>query len=159
MLKPFVTALHDHIVDLSDLKTKTWWEKYLRGVTPFYGVNLTAIRTALHEKAKEFCISEWDPITLLDLADDLFVDPHAEPKLAAMSTLVVQAFPPNCRAWVRRPGGSWSALGETPTRRSVAVGTYEVKVEFKPTGETRIERVEVTAGTTPPVRFAFGAPQ
>ena len=80
-----------------------------------------------------------------------------EPKLPAMSTLVVQAFPANCRAWVRRPGGSWSSLGETPAERAVAVGGYEVKVEFKPTGETRVERVDVKAGATPPVRVAFRA--
>jgi hypothetical protein len=82
-----------------------------------------------------------------------------EPELPSMSTLVVQAFPPNCRAWVRKAGGEWSSLGETPAERSVAVGRYEVKVEFKPTGETRIERVEVRRGKTPPVRVAFGTPR
>jgi hypothetical protein len=78
-------------------------------------------------------------------------------ELPPMSTLVVQAFPPNCRAWVRRPGGTWSSLGETPAERSVAVGSYEVKVEYRPTGEIRLERVKVVRGKTPPVRVAFGS--
>jgi hypothetical protein len=81
------------------------------------------------------------------------VRPPIDPRFA---TLAVQAFPSNCKVYLRRPGGSWRYLDETPAERRVATGRYEVKVQLNPTGETRISKVELEEGANPPVRVAFG---
>ena len=56
-----------------------------------------------------------------------------------LSTLVVQAYPANCKVYLRRPGGRWKYMDETPTERRVATGRYEVQVELNPTGEPRVK--------------------
>lgn len=81
----------------------------------------------------------------------------ARPKFdLSFGKLVVQAFPANCKVYLRRPGGSWKFLDETPAERSVATGRMQVKVELNPTGETRIEEVTLSEGVNPPLRVAFG---
>jgi hypothetical protein len=80
--------------------------------------------------------------------------PSVDPQFA---TLAVQAFPSNCKVFLRRPGGSWRYLDETPAERRVAIGAYEVKVQLNPTGETRVSKLELEEGANPPVRVAFGA--
>jgi hypothetical protein len=74
----------------------------------------------------------------------------------ALTDLVVQAYPSNCKVYLRRPGGKWKYLDDTPARRRVAVGRYEVRVKLNPTGETREQQIELVAGDNPPVRVAFG---
>jgi serine/threonine-protein kinase len=73
-----------------------------------------------------------------------------------LATLVVQAFPSNCKVYVRRPGGRWRYLDETPAKRRVATGDYEVKVQLNPTGETRVKKITLKASGNPPLRVAFG---
>ena len=73
-----------------------------------------------------------------------------------LAALVVQAFPSNCKVFVRKPGGTWRYLDETPARRQVAIGDYEVKVQLNPTGETRVKQVTLKASGNPPVRVSFG---
>jgi len=73
-----------------------------------------------------------------------------------LATLVVQAFPSNCKVFVRKPGGKWKYLDETPAERRVATGDYEVKVQLNPTGETRVNKVTLKASGNPPLRVAFG---
>ena len=72
-----------------------------------------------------------------------------------LGTLVVQAFPSNCEVFLRRPGGAWRRLDETPVERRLAVGAYEVKVVLKPTGESRVVEVELKDQENPPVRVSF----
>jgi hypothetical protein len=72
-----------------------------------------------------------------------------------LGTLVVQAFPANCKAYLRRPGGDWRLLDDTPVSRRVATGSYEVKVVLTPTGETVLRKIELARGDNPPVRVAF----
>ncbi len=72
-----------------------------------------------------------------------------------LATLVVQAFPANCKVYLRRPGGAWRLLDETPVSRRVATGPYEVKVVLAPTGETQVRKIELSTGDNPPVRVAF----
>jgi serine/threonine-protein kinase len=76
---------------------------------------------------------------------------------ARFATLAVQAFPSNCEVFLRRPGGRWKFLDETPAERRVATGRYEIKVQLKPTGESRVTTVELKEGANPPVRVAFGS--
>ena len=73
-----------------------------------------------------------------------------------LATLVVQAFPSNCKVFVRRPGGRWRYIDETPANRRVAAGPYEVKVELNPTGETVVRQIELMSGGNAPVRVSFG---
>ena len=73
-----------------------------------------------------------------------------------LATLIVQAFPSNCKVFVRKPGGKWKYLDETPANRRVATGDYEVKVQLNPTGETHVKQITLNASGNPPVRVAFG---
>ncbi len=73
-----------------------------------------------------------------------------------LAGLAVQAFPSNCKVYLRRPSGRWKYIDETPARRNLATGKYEVKVELNPTGQTRIRKVNLVAGENPPVRVSFG---
>ena len=57
---------------------------------------------------------------------------------------------------MRKPGGKWKYLDETPAKRRVATGDYEVKVQLNPTGETRVKKVTLKASGNPPLRVAFG---
>jgi serine/threonine-protein kinase len=76
--------------------------------------------------------------------------------LPALTTLVVQAFPANCKVFLRRPGGKWKYVDDTPVSRRIAVGRYEVRVQLNPTGETREQTVDLVPGENPPIRVAFG---
>jgi len=80
----------------------------------------------------------------------------AELGARSLATLVVQAFPSNCKVFLRTPGGSWRYIDETPAQRRVSVGRYEVKVELIPTGETIVKQVDLAAGGNPPLRVSFG---
>lgn len=74
---------------------------------------------------------------------------------ARLGTLVVQAFPSNCKVSLKRSDGSWQALGETPFERSLAPGAYEVEVVLNSTGQKETRAVELRAGDNPPVRVSF----
>jgi hypothetical protein len=73
----------------------------------------------------------------------------------ALGTLRVQAFPANCSVSLRRPGGAWREVDETPFERALAPGRYEVRVELKPTGERREQLVILAPGANPPLRVSF----
>ncbi len=73
-----------------------------------------------------------------------------------LASLVVQAYPSNCKVYLRRPSGRWKYIDETPARRNLATGKYEVKVELNPTGQSRVREVNLVAGENPPVRVSFG---
>ena len=75
----------------------------------------------------------------------------------ALATLVVQAFPPNCKVYLKRDGQDWRYLDETPAERRVAAGAYQVKVVLNPTGQEQVREVSLAAGANPPVRVSFGA--
>ena len=55
----------------------------------------------------------------------------------------------------RRRGGRWTFIDTTPLEKTIAVGSYELRVEFVPTGETREESVKITPGRQDPLRFSF----
>lgn len=81
--------------------------------------------------------------------------------LPEMATLVVQAFPANCTVRLRRVGGAWKLLDETPVQREIAAGHYWVQVTYEATGESQEREVDLVPGFNPPLRFAFktgGAP-
>ncbi|MCP3980484.1 MAG: serine/threonine protein kinase [bacterium] len=73
-----------------------------------------------------------------------------------LTELVVQAFPANCKVHLRRPRGKWKYVDETPLRRKLAVGTYEVRVTLNPTGQSELRSIKLEPGVNPPLRVAFG---
>jgi len=72
-----------------------------------------------------------------------------------LSTLVVQAYPANCKIFLRRPGGRWREFDETPARRQLAAGTYDVRVTFNATGESKDQTVKLAPGDNAPIRVSF----
>ena len=80
-------------------------------------------------------------------------------ELPELTTLVMQAFPSNCKVYIRHPGTRFRYVDDTPMRRRVAVGEYDVRVVLNPTGEEKIERVRLGPGDNPPVRVAFRSGQ
>jgi hypothetical protein len=97
----------------------------------------------------------WIDVTIpVDVVGEKRIVP--ELKVPVLTTLVVQAFPANCKVYLRRPGGSWKYLDDTPLRRRIAVGRYDVRVKLNPTGEIREKAIELGPADNPPVRVAFG---
>jgi hypothetical protein len=94
-----------------------------------------------------------DVTTKVNIGAGETTTPPVDPRFA---TLAVQAFPSNCKVFLRKPGGTWKYLDETPAQRRVATGRYEIKVQLNPTGESRVTRVDLSEGVNPPVRVAFG---
>jgi hypothetical protein len=80
-----------------------------------------------------------------------------EPELPEITSLVVQAFPSVARVFLRKPGGTWSFLDETPIERKLAVGRYEVKVDFADGSPSAVRTVRLAPGANPPLRFAPGS--
>lgn len=72
-----------------------------------------------------------------------------------LGSLVVQAFPPNARVYLRRARETWRFVDETPVERELAVGRYEIKVEFVPSGRARTLDVDLGLGENPPVRVSL----
>ena len=72
-----------------------------------------------------------------------------------LATIVVQAFPPNGSAYLRRPGGEWKLLDDVPVRLEIAPGRYEVRVTNGTTGETQEKPVALSPGANPPIKFTF----
>lgn len=95
----------------------------------------------------------------IDVAAEIEVPPSGEVTASLdtppIGTLVVQTYPPNCRVWLRRPGGSWLYLDTTPLRRRLAAGAYELRIRFVPTGETRERPVQVEGSAPTVVRESF----
>jgi hypothetical protein len=73
-----------------------------------------------------------------------------------LATLRVQAYPANCEVHLRRPGGEWRYLDETPAERRVVAGRYEVRVTLKPTRDQALREVDLVEGDNPPLRVSFG---
>jgi len=119
------------------------------------GLELTAGRHAVRAVNEKYWI---DVTTDVDVKAGESVTP--EMPLPALGTLTVQAFPSNCKVYLRRSGGRWSLIDTTPLEKKLAAGAYELRVEFVPTGETREQSVTIAPGKQEPLRFSFaGAPR
>jgi hypothetical protein len=78
-------------------------------------------------------------------------------RLPSLTTLVVQAFPANCTVSLRKPGGRWKEVDETPASLRLATGEYEVRVTLRATGASKEQKVTLRPGENPPLRVSFGA--
>jgi hypothetical protein len=123
-------------------------ERLAKGVSE---VELPEGRHTLRLKNETYWIDVTIPVEIAgggSITPDLALPP--------LTTLVVQAFPANCKVFLRKPGGAWKHVDDTPARRRLAVGKYEVRVTLNPTGESRDQTIELRPGDNPPVRVAFG---
>jgi len=114
------------------------------------GIELTAGEHVIRAVSKRYWI---DVTTRVEVPADGDVTP--ELRIPPLAWLTVQAFPANCKVYLRRPRGRWVFLDTIPVRRKIAAGTYDVKVEFVPTGESREQTVELSAASEEPLRFSF----
>ena len=80
----------------------------------------------------------------------------ADVRTPELTTLVVLAVPSNCKVFLRKPGGEWKYVDDTPARRRLAVGSYELRVKLNPTGQTKDQSIELVAGENPAFRVSFG---
>jgi len=65
-------------------RSRSWWERYLRGSTPFRGVPMAAIRAELHAWLAAHALDGADAARQFDFAADLIRQPHTEDKLPGM---------------------------------------------------------------------------
>jgi serine/threonine-protein kinase len=81
----------------------------------------------------------------------------ARPRLEfpPLASLAIQAYPSNCRAYIRKGEAAWRYLDDTPLVREIAPGRYRIKVEYVPTGDSQELDIELRAGENPPARFSF----
>jgi hypothetical protein len=122
--------------------------------SPPEGIELTAGEHVVRAVSKKYWI---DVTTRVEVPANGDVTP--EFRIPALAWLTVQAFPANCKVFLRRPRGRWVYLDTIPVRRKIAAGKYEVRVEFVPTGETRDRAVDLKAGAEEPIRFSFARPR
>ncbi len=94
-----------------------------------------------------------DETRSVDITGGQTLTPDLKPP--ALSTLVVQAFPANCKIYLRKPGGQWKYVDDTPARRQLAAGTYDVRVTFNATGESKDQTVKLAPGSNAPIRVSF----
>jgi 3-methyladenine DNA glycosylase AlkD len=79
-----IRDLQDALDGLSSGTTKTWWERYLKGVIAFRGVGIPQIRSALADWRSGSGVTAWPPADQFALALRLFEEPMAEDKLAGV---------------------------------------------------------------------------
>lgn len=65
-------------------KTKTWWERYLKGAIEFRGVGIPQIRSILADWRSDTSVGSWPLADQFQLALRLFEEPMAEDKLAGI---------------------------------------------------------------------------
>jgi 3-methyladenine DNA glycosylase AlkD len=82
--RELVRALQVRLEKVADKKTKNWWERYMRNVIEFRGVNLVRIREELHDWYKNNQIENTDLNSQLELALTFFKERYAEDKLAGV---------------------------------------------------------------------------
>lgn len=87
---PCLTRYQERLESLAVEKTRLWWENYLKGVIPFLGVGIPAMRELLYEMYQAEKLAGWPREDLLELAHELFRRQVAEYKLSAV--LLYQEF-------------------------------------------------------------------
>lgn len=80
----------------------------------------------------------------------------AELGFPALSSIDVQAFPSNCKIYVKKNGGAWRYVDDTPATLRLAAGLYRVRVRFAAGGEEQEREVRLSPGKNSPLRFALG---
>jgi 3-methyladenine DNA glycosylase AlkD len=80
-----VHLLQTRLEARAEPETRAWWERYLKGVIPFRGLKMAAIRSELHGWIEQEAIAHrLEPGEQLRLALDLMRESHTEDKLAGI---------------------------------------------------------------------------
>lgn len=79
-----VRCLQDALDGVSSGKTKTWWERYLKGAIRFRGAGIPQIRSVLSDWRSESGVGSWALADQFALALRLLEEPMAEDKLAGV---------------------------------------------------------------------------
>jgi len=83
-MQDLISKLQVLLEENAAVKTKAWWENYMKGVIPFRGVKMAAIRKSLHTWYKELDVRSRSLQEQKTLADTLIQQNHAEDKLAGI---------------------------------------------------------------------------
>lgn len=86
----FLRKLELFLNSRSNPRTKEWWEKYLKGVIPFFGIGIPELRDGVRALYAEEKLERWSEQDKLNLSHLLFQRKEAEYKLAAI--LLYQEF-------------------------------------------------------------------
>lgn len=84
MRRQVISRIQKELETVASVKTKDWWEKYLKHETPFRGVKMADIRAVVN---KEFSKQSETPEWKKALAYDLIREEHSEDKLAGILIL------------------------------------------------------------------------
>ncbi len=84
MTKDAILRLQQMLLAIADENIRQWWELYLRGVIPFRGVGIPAIRRPLADWRKVTGIASLPEAEQLQVALALFEQPYAEDKMAGV---------------------------------------------------------------------------
>ena len=79
-----VRRLQDALDGSSSGKTKTWWDRYIKGAIEFRGVGIPRIRSVLADWRSNSGVGSWPIADQFALALRLFEEPMAEDKLAGV---------------------------------------------------------------------------
>ena len=82
-----VASLRGRLDTVADERTRTWWERYLKGAVPFRGVPMAGVRAAVHALWADQGLRELPRDAQIELALRFFAEPHAEDKLAGVLAL------------------------------------------------------------------------
>lgn len=80
----FDEVISARLLDAGEEKTKAWWESYMKGVVPFYGVNLVDVRSIVKEEFSKHGHADLTTDERLAIGLKLFDGDFAEDKLAGI---------------------------------------------------------------------------
>jgi len=97
----------------------------------------------------------------IDVRTEVDVPPNgevlAELAFPAVASVEVQAFPSNCKVYVKPSGGTgWRYMDDTPATLRLVAGVYRVRVRFDADGTEQEREVRLAPGQNLPLRFARG---
>jgi len=95
-----LNLLQSRLQKHADAEVKAWWENYVKGSAPFYGIKMAVIRKELHNWYEENNISaEFTAEEQKSLASDLIKREYTEDKLAGILLLHELLLPSGTVDW------------------------------------------------------------
>lgn len=82
MFEEQIVILQNDLQEQANVKTKAWWENYVKGSAPFLGVKMPVIRRLVHRWHQAHIDDHFDLEQQVDLALALFEGAYTEDKLA-----------------------------------------------------------------------------
>ena len=82
--RKLIRNLTDKLEEISDQKSKEWWENYVKHDSKFRGVGIPEIRKQLKKWHEEESVGQLSLEEQLELALSFFAEPYSEDKLAGI---------------------------------------------------------------------------